>query len=92
MSFPHRELPLPQAITTIRERLYPRLPDMEAMQKIADEMGVALRTVYSWQSGEKGMNFANARKLKGIAGRVNISITTESMLRRGSASAPRRKK
>ena len=92
MSFPARELPLPQAITTMRERLHPELPETAAMQKIADEMGVALRTVYSWQSGEKGMNFPHARKLRKIARRVNISITTESMLRRGSGSAPRRKK
>lgn len=92
MSFPARELPLPQAITTMRERLYPRLPDQAAMQKIADEMEVSLRTVYSWHSGEKGMNFAHARKLREIARRVNITITTESMLRRGSGSAPRREK
>lgn len=92
MNFPHRELALPQAIMTIRERLYPALRETEAVQKIADEMGVALRTVYSWQSGEKGMNFANARQLREIARRVNISITTDSMLRRGSGSAPRRKK
>ena len=92
MSHPFRELPLPKAIETMRERLYPGLPDMEAMQKRADEMGVSLRTVYSWQSGEKGMNFPHARKLREIARRANIAITAESMLRRGSGSAPRRKR
>lgn len=92
MSYQHRELALPQAITTIRERLHPELADKAAMQAIADEMGVSLRTVYSWQSGEKGMSFAHARKLREIARRVNITITTDSMLRRGSGSAPKRKK
>ena len=92
MKFPHRELALPQAITTIRERLHPELADKAAMQAIADEMGVSLRTAYSWQSGEKGMSFAHARKLREMGRQVNVSITTESMLRRGSGSAPRRKK
>ena len=85
-------LPLPKAVAALRERLYPQLADEAALQKIADEMNVSLRTVYSWQSGEKGMNFAHARKLKEIAGRVNITITVDSMLRRGSGSAPRRRR
>lgn len=92
MSQPFREMDLPRAVRMIAERLYPDLKGEAALQKIADEMGVALRTVYAWQSGKDGMNFAHARKMREIARRANIAITTDSMLRRGSGSAPRRKK
>lgn len=92
MSHPFLELPLPEAIKEIKKRLYPDLKDEEALQKIADEAGVKLRSAYDWQMGNKGTDFKHARKLREIARRANLGITTDSMLRRGWGSAPRRQK
>ncbi len=92
VSHPFQEMDLPDAVREIARRLYPDLKNKAALQKVADEMGVALRTVYAWQSGEDGMNFAHARKMRALAKTANVSITPDSMLRRGGGSAERRKK
>ena len=92
VSYPFVELDLPEAVRGIKKRLYPSLDSEAATRKIAQEMGVSTRTVHSWLSGEKGMNFTHARKMRELGRQVNIAITTDSMLRHGSGSAPRRKK
>ncbi len=92
MSYPFVELDLPQAVRAIKKRLWPELRAQAATRKLAEEMGVAERTVNSWMSGDKGMDFAHARKFRELGRRANVGITPDSMLRRGSGSAPRRKK
>ena len=90
MSHPYRQLPLPEAIREIQQRLWPELRSADSLQAIADEMGVDRRTVYAWRSGETGVRHTHVNGLKTLARRANIAITAESMIW-GSGTRSRRK-
>lgn len=92
MSHPYRRLALPEAIREIQERLWPDLPSGDSVRAIAGKVGVPVRVVYAWRSGETGAHHRHAGKLSELAGQANISITARSMAWGSGPRAGKRKK
>ena len=90
-NYPFREVPLPEAVTLIRERLYGHFKIQAGQQEMADRLGVSLRTIAAWQAGETGVGHRHIRPLQALAQEANVAITPDSMVH-GSGSRKRGKK
>lgn len=91
MSHKFAELPLPEAIEEIRRRIYGDFNVTTGLQEIADRLGVGLRTVQSWRTGETSVDYKYINPLKALAKSVNVAIEPASMVR-GTGSRKRGKK